>query len=145
MLNQVKAKTMTGNTLKKLILSEGLSVAEVARRLGTSQQNLTCALAKDDIKTGLLERVAGAMNRPLSFFYGEAFGPVQSVGDNNTQVTQVAGNYSNAPDSNVLEILKMKDEQLLLTIKQVSKAQEQMDRVLDRFCGATSSEDPAGM
>lgn len=145
MLNQVKAKTMTGNTLKKLILSEGLSVAEVARRLGTSQQNLTCALAKDDIKTGLLERVAGAMNRPLSFFYGEAFGPVQSVGDNNTQVTQVAGNYSNAPDSNILEILKMKDEQLLLTIKQVSKAQEQMDRVLDRFCGAPSSEDPEGM
>lgn len=145
MLNPVKAKTMTGNTLKKLILSEGLSVAEVARRLGTSQQNLTCALAKDDIKTGLLERVAGAMNRPLSFFYGEAFGPVQSVGDNNTQVTQVAGNYSNAPDSNILEILKMKDEQLLLTIRQVSKAQEQMDRVLDRFGGATSSEDPEGM
>ena len=135
---------MTGNTLKKLILSEGLSVAEVARRLGTSQQNLTCALNKDDIKTGLLERVAEAMNRPLSFFYGETFGPVQSVGNNNSQVTQVAGNYS-APDSNVLEILKMKDEQLLLTIKQVSKAQEQMDRVLDRFCGAPSSEDPEGM
>ena len=81
------------------------------------------------------------MNRPLSFFYGETFGPVQSVGNNNSQVTQVAGNYS-APDSNVLEILKMKDEQLLLTIKQVSKAQEQMDRVLDRLCGAPSSEDP---
>ncbi|WP_406039151.1 helix-turn-helix domain-containing protein [Succinimonas sp.] len=132
---------MTGNTLKKLILSEGLSVAEVARRIGTSQQNLTCALAKDDIRTGLLERVAEAMGRPLSFFYGGAFGPVQSVGDNNTQVTQVAGNYSGAPDSDVLEILKMKDEQLLLTIKQVSKAQQQMDRVLDRFCGPKESED----
>jgi hypothetical protein len=44
-----------------------------------------------------------------------------------------------------MEILKMKDEQLLLTIKQVSKAQEQMDRVLDRFGRATSSEDPEGM
>ena len=134
---------MTGNTLKKLILSEGLSVAEVARRLGNSQQNLTCALAKDDIRTGLLERVAEAMGRPLSFFYGEAFGPVQSVGDNNTQVTQVAGNYSGAPDSDVLEILKMKDEQLLLTIKQVSKAQEQMDRVLDRFCGPKEAGEAA--
>lgn len=134
---------MTGNTLKKLILSEGLSVAEVARRLGTSQQNLTCALAKDDIRTGLLERVAEAMGRPLSFFYGGAFGPVQSVGDNNTQVTQVAGNYSGAPDSDVLELLKMKDEQLLLTIKQVSKAQEQMDRVLDRFCGPKDAGEAA--
>lgn len=83
------------------------------------------------------------MGRPLSFFYGEAFGPVQSVGDNNTQVTQVAGNYSGAPDSDVLEILKMKDEQLLLTIKQVSKAQEQMDRVLDRFCGPKEAGEAA--
>lgn len=144
MLNLVKVITMTGNTLKKMILAEGLSVAEVARRLGTTQQNLTCSLSKEDIKTGLLERVAEAMNRPLSFFYGEAFGPVQSVGDNNTQVTQVAGNYSNvSSDPGVLELLKMKDEQLLLTIKQVSKAQEQMDRVLDRFCGPKDAEDSA--
>lgn len=143
MLNLVKAITMNGNTLKKMILAEGLSVAEVARRLGTTQQNLTCSLRKEDIKTGLLERVAEAMNRPLSFFYGEAFGPVQSVGDNNTQVTQVAGNYSNvSSDPGVLELLKMKDEQLLLTIRQVSKAQEQMDRVLDRFCGPKEAECP---
>lgn len=143
MLNLVKGITMTGNTLKKMILAEGLSVAEVARRLGTTQQNLTCSLSKEDIKTGLLERVAEAMNRPLSFFYGEAFGPVQSVGDNNTHVTQVAGNYSNvSSDPGVLELLKMKDEQLLLTIRQVSKAQEQMDRVLDRFCGPKEAECP---
>lgn len=128
---------MTGNTLKKLILAEGLSVAEVARRLGTSQQNLTCSLNKDDIKTGLLERVAEAMNRPLSFFYGEAFGPVQTaVGDNNTQV---GGDYQ-ASNPDVLELLKMKDEQLLLTIRQVSKTQEQMDRLLDRFCGPKEAE-----
>jgi hypothetical protein len=97
------------------------------------------------VRSGLLEKIASALNVPLSTFYGGTFGPVQTVGDNNTQVTQVAGNYSTAPDSNIMEILKMKDEQLLLTIKQVSKAQEQMDRVLDRFGGATSSEDPEGM
>lgn len=136
---------MTGKELKRIILSEGLTVAEVARRLGTSQQNLTCALGKDDIKTGLLERVAEAMRKPLAFFYGESYSTVQTVGDNNSQVTQVAGNYSGAPDSRVLEIIRMKDEQLLLTIRQVSKAQEQMDRVLDRFCGAVSSEDPEGV
>lgn len=137
---------MTGNTLKKLILSEGLSVAEVARRLGTSQQNLTCALNKDDIKTGLLERVAEAMGRPLSFFYGESFGTVQTATGNNN--TQVAGNSNVVGSSDaglVLEMLKMKDEQLLISMRQTSKAQEQMDRVLDKFCGALSSEDPAGM
>ena len=128
---------MTGKELKLLILSDDLTVAEVARRLGTSQQNLTCALSKEDIKTGLLERVAEVMEKPLAFFYGEKFSTVQSaVGDNNTQV---GGNYQGS-DPAVLELLKMKDEQLTLTIKQVSKAQEQMDRVLDRFCRPEKAE-----
>jgi len=121
-----------------LILSDDLTVAEVARRLGTSQQNLTCALSKEDIKTGLLERVAEVMEKPLAFFYGEKFSTVQSaVGDNNTQV---GGNYQGS-DPAVLELLKMKDEQLTLTIRQVSKAQEQMDRVLDRFCRPEKAEE----
>lgn len=135
---------MKGVDLKDLLRKEGIILSQLAEDLGMSQQNLSAAFTRDDIKSGLLEKMAKALNKPIGFFYGETFGPVQSVGDNNTQITQVAGNYS-APDSNVLEILKMKDEQLLLTIKQVSKAQEQMDRVLDRFSGAPSSEDPEGM
>lgn len=135
---------MKGETVKNIILGMEYSVAQVAEMIGTSQQNLASALKHEDVRSGLLEKIASALNVPLSTFYGGTFGPVQSVGDNNTQITQVAGNYS-APDSNILDILKIKDEQLLLTIKQVSKAQEQMDRVLDRFCGAPSSEDPEGM
>ena len=110
-------------------------MAEVARRLGTSQQNLTCALNKEDIRTGLLERVAEVMKRPLAFFYGEEFCQVQSATGNNN--TQVLGDLNTvAPsDAALLELLKTKDEQLTLTIKQVSKAQEQMDRVLDRLEG----------
>lgn len=126
---------MKGETVKNIILGMEYNVAQVAEMIGTSQQNLASALKHEDVRSGLLEKIAAALNVPLSTFYGGAFGPVQSVGDNNTQVTQVAGNYSGASDSDVLELLKMKDEQLLLTIKQVSKAQEQMDRVLDRFCG----------
>ena len=136
---------MKGETVKNIILGMEYSVAQVAEMIGTSQQNLASALKHEDVRSGLLEKIASALNVPLSTFYGGTFGPVQSVGNNNSQVTQVAGNYSGAPDSNILEILKMKDEQLLLTIKQVSKAQEQMDRVLDRFGGATSSEDTEGI
>lgn len=124
---------MRGTDLKDLLRKEGIVLSQLAEDLGMSQQNLSAAFTRDDVKSGLLEKMARVLNRPIGFFYGEAFGPVQSVGNNNSQVTQVAGNYSGAPDSNVLEILKMKDEQLLLTIKQVSKAQEQMDRVLDRL------------
>lgn len=136
---------MTGEKVKELIIKRGYNVAQVAEMIGTSQQNLAANLKHTDVRSGLLEKIAEAISVPLAAFYGERFGSVQTVGDNNSQVTQVAGNYSGAPDSDVLGLLKIKDEQLLLTIKQVSKAQEQMDRVLDRFCGALSSDDPKGV
>ena len=134
---------MKGETVKNIILGMEYSVAQVAEMIGTSQQNLASALKHEDVRSGLLEKIAAALNVPLSTFYGGAFGPVQSVGDNNTQVTQVAGNYSGAAGSDVLEILKIKKEQLTMAMKQTSKAQEQMDRVLDRFCGPKEAEEAA--
>lgn len=135
---------MKGSDLKDLLRKEGVILSQLAEDLGMSQQNLSAAFTREDVKSGLLEKMARILNKPIGFFYGETFGPVQSVGDNNAQVTQVAGNYS-ASDSAVLELLKVKDEQLSMAMRQTSKAQEQMDRVLDRFCGASCSEDPEGM
>ena len=136
---------MKGSDLKDLLRKEGVILSRLAEDLGVSQQNLSAAFTRDDVKSGLLEKIARVLDKPIGFFYGETLGPVQTVGDNNSQVTQVAGNYSGTPDAGVLELLKMKDEQLLLTIRQVSKAQEQMDRVLDRFCGAAGSVEPEGV
>ena len=124
---------MTGKDLKRMIISDGLTVAEVARRLGTTQQNLTCALGKDDIKTGLLERVAEAMNKPLGFFYGKAFESVPVTCTVQEQVPQ-------SSDASVLDLLKLKDEQLLIAMKQTSKAQEQMDKVLEVFSRPAKSQ-----
>lgn len=117
---------MTGKDLKRMIISDGLTVAEVARRLGTTQQNLTCALGKDDIKTGLLERVAEAMNKPLGFFYGKAFESVPVTCTVQEQAPQ-------SSEASVLDLLKLKDEQLLIAMKQTSKAQEQMDKAQEQM------------
>lgn len=134
---------MTGEQIKQVLADNKHQMKDIAEKMGTSLSNLSAGLSKSDIKTGLLEKIAEAAGIPIAAFYGDSYGPVlNSFGDNSTQV---AGNYSGAPDAGVLELLKMKDEQLLLTIRQVSKAQEQMDRVLDRFCGAAGSEDPEGV
>ena len=133
---------MKGSELKEILRKEGVVFNQLAESLEMSQQNLSAAFTRDDVKSGLLEKIAKTLNKPIGYFYSESLGPIQTVvGDNNTQV---GGDYQ-ISDSGVLELLRIKDEQLLLTIKQVSKAQEQMDRVLDRFCGAPSSEDPEGM
>ena len=133
---------MTGERVKALILEKGYSVAQVAEMIGTSQQNLAANLKHTDVRSGLLERVANALGLNVLEFYGEKAGdaPVLSAkGNRNTQVTQVAGNYSSvSSDANVLELLKMKDEQLSLAMRQTSKAQEQMDQVLRHFLSNTN-------
>ena len=130
---------MKGETVKNLILQRGYNVAQVAEMIGTSQQNLASNLKHGDIRTGLLEQISGALNIPLSVFYGEAFGMAQQItGNNNTQVSGTSNMVGSGTDW--LTVLLRKDEQLELAMRQTSKAQEQtskaqeqMDRVLDRL------------
>ena len=126
---------MTGKHVQNLILSEGYSVNQIAKLIGVAQPNLLSLLKHDDIRTGLLEDIARAMGKPLAFFYGEEFGVAAQVsGSSNATAinnsTATAGN-----DDRLLTLLVNKDEQLTLAMKQTSKAQDQMDRVLDKFLG----------
>lgn len=131
---------MKGSELKEILRKEGVILFQLAEDLGMSQQNLSAAFTRDDVKSGLLEKIAKSIGRPVGFFYGEC--PTQTATGNNN--TQVAGNSNtvNCPDSAIMELLKIKDEQLLLAMRQTStaqehtsKAQEQMDRLLDKIVG----------
>jgi DNA-directed RNA polymerase sigma subunit (sigma70/sigma32) len=126
---------MTGKHLQDLIANEGYSVNKMAEMIGRSQQNLASLLKHEDVRTGLLEDIAKAMGKPLSFFYGEAYGQVSQITGNNN--TSVAGNDNTvgSPDNRLLDLLVSKDDQLTMAMKQTTKAQEQMDRVLDKYLG----------
>ena len=126
---------MTGKHILDLMTQEGFSISKMAQLIGTSQPNLSSALKHTDVRTGLLEDIARAMGKPLAFFYGEEYGVVAQVtGSSNATAinnsTATAGN-----DDRLLTLLVNKDEQLTLAMKQTCKAQDQMDRVLDKFLG----------
>ena len=106
---------------------------KMAEMIGRSQQNLATVLKHDDVRTGLVEDIAKAMGKPLSFFYGETYGPVSQVSGNNN--TSVAGNDNTvgAPDSRLIDLLVSKDEQLTMAMKQTSVAQEQMGKLIDKL------------
>ena len=137
---------MTGQHILDLLKQEGYSVNKMAQLIGTSQPNLVSALKHTDIRTGLLEDIAKAMGKPLSFFYGEAFGSVSVASGERATSVQVGGDATNvatSADDRLLSLLVSKDEQLTMAMKQTSKAQEQMDRtqshmerILDKFCEA---------
>lgn len=133
---------MTGKYLQDLIVSEGYSVNKMAELIGRSQQNLASLLKHEDVRTGLLEDIAKAMGKPLSFFYGEAYGSVTVAGNNNATAINNSTATATANDDRLLTLLVNKDEQLTMAMRQTSKAQEQtskaqeqMDRVLDKFLG----------
>jgi transcriptional regulator with XRE-family HTH domain len=125
---------MNGKTIKDVLTKNGIAQAEIAKRIGIAANNLNNMLAKDDVRTGLLESIAEAANIPISVFYGDTY----TVNGNNN----VTGNNTvNLSDDRLLSLLVSKDEQLTMAMKQTSKAQEQrdrtqshMERILDQFC-----------
>ena len=128
---------MNGKTIKDVLTKNGIAQAEIAKRIGLAANNLNNMLAKDDVRTGLLESIAEAANIPISVFYGDSYtvnGSNNATGNNNTV---------NLSDDRLLSLLVSKDEQLTMAMKQTSKAQQQMDRtqsqmerILDTFCEA---------
>ena len=115
---------MNGKTIKDVLAQKGIAQAEIARILGLTPNNLNNMLAKEDVRTGLLESIAEAANLPISVFYGDSYtvlGNNNATGSNNTV---------NTSDDRLLTLLVNKDEQLTLAMKQTSKAQDQMDIVL---------------
>lgn len=126
---------MNGKTIKDVLTKNGIAQAEIAKRIGLAANNLNNMLAKDDVRTGLLESIAEAANIPISVFYGDAYtvnGSNNATGNNNTV---------NLSDDRLLSLLVSKDEQLTMAMQQTSKAQQQMDRtqshmerILDKFC-----------
>ena len=121
---------MNGKTIKDVLAHKGIAQAEIARLLGVTPNNLNNMLAKEDVRTGLLEDIASAANLPISVFYGETYtipGSYNATGNNSNNTVNAS------PDSKLIDLLVSKDEQLTMAMKQTSTAQEQMNRVLDKY------------
>jgi transcriptional regulator with XRE-family HTH domain len=120
---------MKGEELRKRLKDTSFSMTEIANRLGVLPQNLYSAFNADDVNSGLLEKLSDVLGIPISYFYGDSYnvtGNNNATGNNNTV---------NASDDRLLQLLLNKDEQLTMAMKQTSKAQEQMDLVLQGMKG----------
>ena len=88
---------MNGNEVKKVIKYMGFSISDVARKVGTSQPNLSKILTSQDVKSGLIERISEVLGITVADFYhraahgGEALS-ISSTGDNSPNIN---GNGNN--------------------------------------------------
>ena len=120
---------MKGTTLKEQLKNTRYSLSEIAGMMGISPQSLNSIFNSEDVKSGVLEKLSCVLDLPIAYFYGDTFnisGSNNATGNNST-------NTVNATDDRMLSLLVSKDEQLTMAMKQTSKAQEQMDRLLDKY------------
>jgi transcriptional regulator with XRE-family HTH domain len=120
---------MKGTTLKEQLKNTRYSLSEIAGMMGISPQSLNSIFNSEDVKSGVLEKLSSVLDLPIAYFYGDTFnitGSNNATGNNST-------NTVNATDDRLLSLLVSKDEQLTMAMKQTSKAQEQMDRLLDKY------------
>ena len=121
---------MTGMDLKKKLEELGCSKVFIANKMGTIPQNVNTWFQAGDVKTGTIEKLSEVLDIPISVFYGEAFSKVSNITGNNNTTATGNNNTVSGSDDRLLTLLLNKDEQLLLAMKQTSKAQEQTDVVL---------------
>ena len=72
---------MKGEDVKRILKSYGVTQNDLAEKFGTSPQNISGRLQKDDILTGFIEDICGVTGIPMSAFFpgvGEAVAPVQA-------------------------------------------------------------------
>lgn len=88
---------MRGLTIKEILKRNGFTVSGVAEKLGESNQNLFALLAKDDVRTSLVERISQATGIPVSRFYGDDQNAT-AIGENASAVSGNNNNVGSPPD-----------------------------------------------
>ena len=121
---------MKGTDLKEKLEKLGFSKVYIAKKMNTIPQSVNGWFLAEDVKTGTLEKLSEVLNIPISYFYGESFGAVSSVAGNNNATATGNNNTVSNSDDRLITLLVNKDEQLMLAMKQTSKAQEQTETIL---------------
>lgn len=62
---------MKGQEVKEILQQNDYSLKDVASLMGETPQNFQAMLKVEDIKTGVLERIAKAINKNIMFFFPE--------------------------------------------------------------------------
>ncbi len=116
----------------------GKSVTELAKMVGLTQQGMSQALTSKDVKTGLVEKLASALNLPLSYFYGEE-GDVRAVANGHKAIAAINSTISPQSEKAVLEEKIRGMEKLLTEKERTIKAYEQLLSI--KFPDSSSSKD----
>lgn len=82
---------MKGENIKQILKKYDVTQAKMAERLNISPQTLSSAMSSEDVKSGLLEKIAGELGIPVGEFYGDT---VAATGTNSTAIKGSGNNVA---------------------------------------------------
>lgn len=62
---------MEGKEIKLRLVALKTTQKDLAERLGITAQSVSAILSAKDVRSGTIEKIAHALNIPVSYFYGE--------------------------------------------------------------------------
>ena len=114
---------MTGKRVKEILKERGYKLASVAESMGIIPQNLQSLLNVDDIKTGVLERIADAINENVLIFFGDC----------SLKASAPASVAPQQPEGNItmlMEYLREKDRSIEALIEEATKYRTLYERCM---------------
>lgn len=102
---------MSGKEVKEILKNEGITIAELTRLLGlNTEQALHSLLKADDVKSGLLERIAKVTNKSVLVFYPSSRD--HTIATENGIAVSGSQNAVNTISERFINLLEKKDEQV---------------------------------
>jgi len=120
---------MEGKTIKQKLLELGIAQLELANKLGTTPQSLSSILHAKDVRSGTIEKIASALNLPLSYFYGETEIGTHAIATGNKAVAAVNSTITDLPQS--VQVLEERVKSLENLIQEKERLIKVYERLLD--------------
>lgn len=118
---------MKGEDVKRKVAAQGYTVAEVAERIGTSRQNLSKSLSTQDVRSGLIERIASVLGVSVSYFYDPSPSP-SAIASGDHSAASVHGDASVSGDSDA--VLKERVKSLERLVGEKERMIEEKERTI---------------
>lgn len=121
---------MTGEELKKRLSAIDETLANIARKLDMTPQNLDGILKTKDIKTGFIEKLCIAYNKPISYFFDEPTDKPVMAGDHNQYNEHHAhDNYNGNADAVLSERVKSLEALVDEKNERISELKERIEEL----------------
>jgi len=123
---------MKGLDVKKKLIDSNFKLKDVAQLMGETPQNLNSLLLAEDIKTGILLRIASAIEKTPAFFFDNTFSEEELTNIDIKFGSNLELPNTNTPPSKQLSEMEMQktiDQQNLLINYQQKEIEELRSKI----------------